>query len=96
MGFKLERALDAKPSRTGTDQGLEKWLRKEVVLFGAFFNNKRKEAFYGELSILLKAGMQLREALELLRDNQKREKLRTFYSKMLEVLDQGQSFSGTM
>lgn len=93
MGFKLEQSLDTKVSPTDTKQGVEKWLQKEVVLFGTFFNNKRKEDFYGELSILLKAGVQLREALDILRENQKKEKLRTFYTQMLEALDGGKSFS---
>lgn len=93
MGFKLEQSLETKVSRTDTKQGVEKWLQKEVVLFGTFFNNKRKEDFYGELSILLKAGVQLREALDILRENQKKEKLRAFYAQMLEALDGGKSFS---
>lgn len=93
MGFKLEQSLDTKVSRTDAKQGLEKWLQKEIVLFGTFFNNKSKEDFYGELSILLKAGVQLREALDILRENQKKEKLKTFYTQMLEALDGGKSFS---
>ncbi|MDC6384643.1 type II secretion system F family protein [Flagellimonas taeanensis] len=93
MGFKLEQSLDTKVSSTDTKQGVEKWLQKEIVLFGTFFNNKRKEDFYGELSILLKAGVQLREALDILRENQNKEKLRTFYAQMLEALDGGRSFS---
>ena len=39
MGFKLEQSLDTKVSSTDTKQGVEKWLQKEVVLFGTFFNN---------------------------------------------------------
>lgn len=93
MGFKLEQSLDTKVSRTDAKQGLEKWLQKEIVLFGTFFNNKRKEDFYGELSILLKAGVQLREALDILKENQNKEKFRTFYAQMLEALDGGKSFS---
>lgn len=93
MGFKLEQSLETKVSRADTKHGVEKWLQKEVVLFGTFFNNKRKEDFYGELSILLKAGVQLREALDILRENQKKEKLKTFYTQMLEALDGGKSFS---
>ncbi|MHA7832361.1 MAG: type II secretion system F family protein [Flagellimonas sp.] len=93
MGFKLEQSLDTKVSRTDAKQNVEKWLQEEIVLFGTFFNNKRKEDFYGELSILLKAGVQLREALDIFRENQKKEKLRAFYTQMLEALDGGKSFS---
>jgi len=91
MGFKLEHTLEnVSPSQT---DGLEKLLKKEITLFGTFFNNKKKEDFYTELSVLLKAGIHLREALELLGENQKKEKIQTFYAQMLEDLDAGQSFS---
>ena len=91
MGFKLEHTLEnVSPSQT---DGLEKLLKKEITLFGTFFNNKKKEDFYTELAVLLKAGIHLREALELLGENQKKEKIQTFYAQMLEDLDAGQSFS---
>ncbi len=66
MGFKLEQTLGTKSVVPSQKQGLEKLLKKEITLFGSFFNNKHKEEFYGELAILLKAGVQLREALDLL------------------------------
>ena len=91
MGFKLEHTLE-NVSSSQTD-GLEKLLKKEITLFGTFFNNKKKEDFYTELAVLLKAGIHLREALELLGENKKKEKIQTFYAQMLEDLDAGQSFS---
>lgn len=91
MGFKLEHNIESvSPSKT---DGLENLLKKEVTLFGTFFNTKKKEDFYSELAVLLKAGIHLREALALLSDNQKKEKLRLFYNQMLDDLDAGQSFS---
>ncbi|WP_421807395.1 type II secretion system F family protein [Flagellimonas sp.] len=72
---------------------MDKWLKKEITLFGSFFNSKRKEGFYSELSILLKAGLQLREALELVASNQKKEKLRLFLEGMVQELDSGLGFS---
>lgn len=93
MGFKLEHTLDKKTTKVSKDQKLEKLLKKEVTLFGTFFNTKRKEEFYGELALLLKAGVHLREALALLKDNQKKEKLKGFYAQMLDKLDGGHSLS---
>lgn len=93
MGFKLEHTIEEKAIKTSQNQGLETLLKKEVPLFGTFFNNKRKEEFYGELALLLKAGVHLREALELLKENQKKEKLKGFYAQMLNKLDGGQSLS---
>lgn len=93
MGFKLEQTLGAKSAVPSQKQGLEKLLKMEITLFGSFFNNKRKEDFYGELAILLKAGVQLREALNLLKENQKKEKFQEFYGQMVMKLDKGSSFS---
>lgn len=93
MGFKLEHTVEDRVTKDSQNRGLERLLKKEVTLFGTFFNNKRKEEFYGELALLLKAGVHLREALELLKENQKKEKLKGFYAQMLNKLDGGQSLS---
>lgn len=93
MGFKLEHTVGPKSTIPSQKQDLEKLLKKEITFFGSFFNNKRKEEFYGELAILLKAGVQLREALELLKDNQKKEKFQVFFGQMVTELDKGSSFS---
>ncbi len=93
MGFKLEQTLEKKAPVSIENKGLDQWLKKEITLFGSFFNNKRKEELYGELAILLKAGVQLREALELLKENHKKEKFQVFFGQMVSELDKGSSFS---
>lgn len=93
MGFKLDQTLEKANAVPSQKEGLDKWLKKEIILFGSFFNSKKKEGFYSELAILLKAGLQLREALELLSGNQKKEKLQLFYGNMVKELDSGSSFS---
>lgn len=93
MGFKLEQTLEKANNSPSQKEGLDKWLKKEITLFGSFFNSKKKESFYSELAILLKAGLQLREALELLSGNQKKEKLRLFFAQMVNELDSGLGFS---
>lgn len=92
MGFKLEHSAAPAAKRTETD-GLARLLQTEIKVFGTFFNNKKKEDFYTELSVLLKAGIHLREALSLLAENQKKKKLRTFYAEMEASLVAGRSFS---
>ncbi|MCK0160125.1 type II secretion system F family protein [Allomuricauda sp. F6463D] len=93
MGFKLDQTLEKTTTIPSQKEGLDKWLKKEITLFGSFFNSKRKEGFYSELAILIKAGLQLREALELLSGNQKKEKLQLFFEDMVKELDHGLSFS---
>lgn len=75
---------------------LDGLLKKEVALFGHFFNNKRKEAFYSELGVLLRAGVHLREALELISEGQKKEKVRGFIAQMVDDLDGGMGLYGVL
>ncbi|WP_228235561.1 type II secretion system F family protein [Allomuricauda sp. M10] len=96
MGFKLEHTLETKPTDSSIGKGLDNLLKREITLFGSFFNNKYKEEFYGELAILLKAGVQLREALNLLQENQKKQTFQEFYGQMVMELDKGASFSGLL
>ncbi|WP_422349053.1 type II secretion system F family protein [Flagellimonas sp.] len=93
MGFKLDQTMNAKAPKTSKSDGLEQLLKKEISFFGSLFNSKKKESFYSELAVLLKAGIHLREALDLIKENQKKEKLHHFYSEMLHELDAGHSFS---
>ncbi|PRX57187.1 type II secretion system F family protein [Flagellimonas meridianipacifica] len=93
MGFKLEQTILDKATKSTTAIAWDELLKKEITLFGQFFNNKKKEDFYNELAVLLKAGIHLRESLELLGGNQKKEKLKQFFTTMLSDLDAGQSFS---
>ena len=71
MAFKLENipVQTIKPKPRLNDSSI---LKKEMALFKSTFSNKVKEDFYLELSVLLKAGVNLREALELLEKSQKK------------------------
>ena len=91
MGFKLEQTIARKETDSEKDW-LSTVLQKEVTLFGKSFGNKKKEDFYSELSVLLKAGINLKEALSLIQENQKKEKLRNFYGEMVDGLVSGKSF----
>ncbi|MEM6816405.1 MAG: type II secretion system F family protein [Bacteroidota bacterium] len=93
MGFKLnDITAEQTPSR---DSKSSIWER-EIHLFGSLFSDKRKEDFYTELSVLLKAGITLKEALELIMEGQKKEKLRSFYETLGGRLISGSSFSGAI
>ena len=97
MGFKLDNIStpDKKKPRT-EGSSLQELLQKDIELFGRPFSNKVREDFYTELSVLLQAGITLREALELIREGQKKEKLKTFYSGIVTQLVAGQSFASTV
>ncbi|MEK6151985.1 type II secretion system F family protein [Flavobacteriaceae bacterium 3-367] len=93
MGFKLEHTTAKTVPRNKGEGRLTTLLQQEITFFGAAFSNKKKEEFYTELSILLKAGITLKEALNLIVENQKKEKPRLFYQEMVDGLVSGQSFS---
>ncbi|MEM6540785.1 MAG: type II secretion system F family protein [Bacteroidota bacterium] len=92
MGFKLENTIKQETGEISNPAGWEGLLKKEITLFGTFFNNRKKEDFYSELAVLLKAGIHLREGLQLLSDNQKKKRPKEFYAAMVEDFDAGHSF----
>lgn len=63
---KAEKKLEAKKSSTS-------FLLKEITFFGSSFSNKIKEDFYTEISVLIKAGITLKDALELIENSQKKK-----------------------
>ncbi|AWX43271.1 Protein transport protein HofC like protein [Flagellimonas maritima] len=95
MGFKLENTnIDAlvKPD----DLKIKKRtsiLERELVFFGKSFSNKKKEDFYTELSVLLKAGITLKESLKLIEEGQKKEQQKSLFKDLGDSLLSGNSFS---
>lgn len=90
MGFKLENIHTEKNSKP--KGGISELLQKEITFFGKSFSNKKKEDFYTELGVLLKAGINLKEALSLIQESQKKEKQKNFYGEIVADLVSGTSF----
>jgi type IV pilus assembly protein PilC len=68
-------------------------LEKEVIVFKKPFSNKIKEEFYTELSVLLKAGINLKQALELIKSSHKNKKTVAVLQKVLDSIVAGRSLS---
>jgi len=86
MGFQLENI--SKASKISKERSFDtSFLQKEITLFGSSFSNKIKEDFYTELSVLLKAGITLKDALELIQNAIKKkvhkEKLATISNEII-------------
>tara|TARA_R110000796_G_scaffold81456_2_gene179402 strand:- start:1009 stop:2142 length:1134 start_codon:yes stop_codon:yes gene_type:complete len=92
MGFKIEHTA-ARQKLKPNEGGVTSLLQKEISFLGTTFSNKKKEDFYTEISILLKAGINLKEALLLIEGNQKKDKLKLFFKDIGEHLVSGMSFS---
>ena len=93
MAFKLDNI----PSKHTTGQtqisSFENLLKKEIKLFSNTFSNKKKEAFYTELSVLLNAGITLKNALTLIAEEQKKKVDRELIETMIEHIILGKTLS---
>lgn len=54
-----------KQSKKKKEVSIDDILKKEIQIFGSSFNNKHKEKYYGELSVLLTSGIDISKALVL-------------------------------
>lgn len=69
------------------------FLNKELSLFPYQISDRKKEAFYLELSTMLTAGMDLRSVLDLVVNEQKKEKDQEAYKNIQQAVILGSSFS---
>ena len=90
MAFKLDNIESKKAQRNKID--LDKLLKTEIRL-GRSFSNKKKEAFYTELNVLLNAGINLKAALTLIHEEQKKRADKELFSQIIADLIAGKSLS---
>lgn len=94
MAFKLNtipaKNTTALPQRQSS---IETLLQKEIVFFGSGFNNKKKQAFYQELAVLLKAGINFKESLTLIVESLKKQADKELIQTVLNDLVNGKPFS---
>jgi type IV pilus assembly protein PilC len=74
-------------------QRVEELLTKDITLFGRPFPDKIKESFYLEMGSLMGAGLDIRTALQLIGDEQKKKKIKDTLSSVLEKVISGSSLS---
>lgn len=92
MAFKLENLPGKAPEKeSGFD--IEKLLKKEITLFGNGFSAKQKFEFYNELGVLLQAGITIKDALQLIKENQKKTKSKAIYEAVLNDVISGKPLS---
>ena len=69
------------------------FLKNEITLFNNTFSNKVKEDFYTELGVLLKAGVSLKDGLELIENSQKKNENKELLKTISKDIVSGQSLS---
>jgi type IV pilus assembly protein PilC len=69
--------------------GIFDFMSRDIKLFGNAWNDKKKERFYGELHVLLTAGIDIRTALELLENEAEKKEEKELYGKILKAIING-------
>ena len=97
MGFQLNN-ISHPVSVSKNDKSSEglSFLKKEITVFNSAFSNKIKEDFYAELGVLLKAGVSLKSAIELIEKVQKKKPNKEILNTILNDIVSGQSLSDAL
>jgi type II secretory pathway component PulF len=93
MSFKLENLQENSVTQNKNNSSFESLLKKEIVLFGESFGNKKKQAFYQELAVLLKAGITIKEALTLIIESLNKKADKELIQTALKDVINGKPFS---
>jgi len=94
MAFDL-RSIEKKQLKT-KNFDIDVLLKTEISVFGNSFSNKKKEAFYTEISVLLNAGISLKETLILIANEQKKVKDKQLLETIVDNLIAGSNFSDSI
>jgi type II secretory pathway component PulF len=96
MAFKLENIQQNKATLKKEGNSIENILKKEITLFGESFGNKKKQLFYQELAVLLKAGITIKEALTLIIESLKKTADKELMQSVLSDVINGKPFSSAL
>ncbi len=96
MAFKLENTKKRDFFQQKNSFTIHTFLKKEIILFGERFNNKKKHAFYQELAVLLKAGISFKEALTLILESLTKITDKELIQSILNDVVNGKSFSESL
>ncbi|RDI06665.1 type II secretion system F family protein [Flavobacterium sp. AG291] len=92
MAFNLNNSTSpSAPKNTASE--IERLLKTEIVLFGSGFPNKKKQSFYMELAVLLKAGITIKEALTLIIESFKKKNDKEMLEGILNKIVNGKPLS---
>ncbi len=72
------------------------FLNKDIALFDSGFNDKKKEALYLELSILISAGVDIKSALEIIVSELEKKQDKALFQKITDEVVQGSSLSSCL
>jgi type II secretory pathway component PulF len=96
MAFKIENTPTKKAIQPTGSNSIESLLKKEITFFGESFNNKKKQSFYQELAVLLKAGVSFKEGLSLIVESLKKNSDKELIQSILNQVVNGRPFSDAL
>ena len=93
------KPLEKGPIKKNKDKNIQQVFNifnKEISLSGSRLKDTKKEHFYSEMSILLSSGIDLRSALDIIIEQQKRDSDRKLFTSVRDNIIKGESFSETI
>ncbi|WP_299334942.1 type II secretion system F family protein [uncultured Psychroserpens sp.] len=92
MAFQLD---NIKTKNHGNNSAIDtsSILDKEIISFKKAFSNKTKEDLYTELSVLLKAGIHIKDAIQLIKNSTKKNKTQSILQSIIDDIVTGKSLS---
>jgi len=93
MGIKFD--LNNKTSAIAAQDSDSIWTR-DIEFFGSSLSSKIKEGFYIELSTLLGSGINLKQAIDIIAETQKKEKHQKLFAELSNKIVGGHSFYQTL
>ena len=99
MSFKMEQHIavetnDAKKPAESTDN--KRFWEKELSFGGGGFGDKKKERFYDDMRVLLVAGVDLKTALEIIIQEQAKEKDKVLFEEIYQGILKGKSLASCL
>jgi len=83
-------------AKSNKNEWLQRVLSYDISFSGKGFSNKKKEAFFGELYILLSSGLDFRSALEIVVTEQTNDKDKKMYTEVYDQVVRGTSLSNAL
>lgn len=96
VNIKNIKNKEAKAKNKTEASGILSFLNKEITFGRKGLSDKKKERFYGELSVLVNSGIDLASSLQIILDQEKNKKILNIYKGLLELLIRGENFSEAM
>lgn len=93
MSIDIRNIQTAKSVSKQENGGTFDFLNKDISFSNGQLNDKKKEAFYSELSILLDAALDIRTALDIISNERKQGKDQDLFIKIKETVVDGSSLS---